>query len=434
MNRRTAEFRRSTTIVSDAVAAGQVAGAQLCVSVGGEPVLDLATGSARRGVPMTSSTLVRWGCAAKPTMGYGIVKLVEQGDLHLDATVASFVPEFAKHGKDAYTIADLLTHNVPYDELVLDQRLADLILEVLFSRTAQLDADRVLALVCDAELVPPSSRAGDGGGYSLASNFFLLAEIVRSIGWRPEDFLRTAVYEPLGMVDTWPALDEDVVGRYEPGDFGAMYITRPNRQRQLHPFSAVDSLQVTGLCAPGSSVWGPGRDLARFYSGALAALGGASSELSETSASGWLTPRRGPGWESTYGAFQAWGLGVQTMMWPLYGGSVSFDAFGHDGFSSTFGLADPSLDLVIVFASNTVIEDHFSLWRSITDAVYDELGVDRSPFNRAASAGRPIPAWARPDGSLIGLCPCGRCAVTTDVLDPVLPCARAAVRDRRGTR
>jgi CubicO group peptidase (beta-lactamase class C family) len=413
-------------VVSGAVASGRTAGAQLYLSIGGETIVDTAVGNARPGVPMTTSTMVRWGCAATPTMGFTFSKLVDDGVLSLDDPVADTLPAFAQNGKGGYTIADLLSHNVPYNEPALDYRLADMLFEVLSSPTATLDPDRVLATVCAAELIPEEYRLANGGGYSLTSNFFVLSEIIRrAVGINPEDYLRSDIYQPIGMADTLPALSPELRDSYGKDSFGITYITRPNRRRRrLHPFTASESFSVAGLCAPGSSVWGPGRDLGRFYEEVLAALAGSSPALSAASAQRMVTPDRPPGWEWIYGAFQSWGLGVGTMLWPLLGRSVSFDAIGHDGFGATVGLGDPSLGLVVVLATNTVMDQSFALWRSLTDAVYASLGVDASPFERAARSGRAVPSWARPDGAVVGLCPCGECAVTAELMIPALPCDR----------
>lgn len=79
--------------------------AQLAVHVDGERVVDLVAGTA-----LTTDSLVPVYSSSKGAIGVVVALLVERGQLDLDATVATYWPEFARKGKAAVTVRQLLSH------------------------------------------------------------------------------------------------------------------------------------------------------------------------------------------------------------------------------------------------------------------------------------------------------------------------------------
>ena len=77
--------------------------AQLAVHVGGERLLDLSRG-------MGMDALLPVFSSSKGASAVVISLLLERGQLDLDATVASYWPEFAQKGKGAVTVRQLLSH------------------------------------------------------------------------------------------------------------------------------------------------------------------------------------------------------------------------------------------------------------------------------------------------------------------------------------
>ena len=100
--------------------------------------------------------------------------------------MATFIPEFAKHGKGDITIRHLLTHE---SGLRPDLDLAD----------PWTGADTAIQLAADeVPIAAPDERFI----YS-DINFELLGEIVRRVsGMRLDEFARREIFEPLGMRDT----------------------------------------------------------------------------------------------------------------------------------------------------------------------------------------------------------------------------------------
>ena len=66
--------------------------------------------SPRPGVAMTDASLMPWFSGTKLVTATAVVQLWDRGRLDLAQTVASVIPEFAAHGKDAVTITHVLTH------------------------------------------------------------------------------------------------------------------------------------------------------------------------------------------------------------------------------------------------------------------------------------------------------------------------------------
>ena len=115
-----------------------------------------------------------------------VMKLMEEGRIRLNDPVATFIPEFGKYGKAGITIRHLLTHT--------SGLRPDLELEVEFSGAEE-------AIRRAVEEVP-TSPPGERFIYS-DINFFLLGDIVRRVsGERLDRYVKTQVFDPLGMKDT----------------------------------------------------------------------------------------------------------------------------------------------------------------------------------------------------------------------------------------
>src|SRR3954469_22158686 len=99
---------RTLDILRRGIDEGLHLGAQICVLLQGESVLDDAVGQARFGVPMTRDSINWWLSAVKPITAVAIAQLWGRGKLELDDRVAHFVPEFGRGGKETITIRHLL--------------------------------------------------------------------------------------------------------------------------------------------------------------------------------------------------------------------------------------------------------------------------------------------------------------------------------------
>ncbi|GAB3135039.1 lipase LipE [Tsukamurella serpentis] len=106
-------------------AAGMQPAIQVCVRRGGAVVLNRAIGHARGNgpglpsdqddapdpVPVTVDTPFCTFSTAKAVAVTVLHRLIERGDLQMDARVADYLPEFASFGKDRITVRHVLTHS-----------------------------------------------------------------------------------------------------------------------------------------------------------------------------------------------------------------------------------------------------------------------------------------------------------------------------------
>ncbi|MEO0855968.1 MAG: glycoside hydrolase family 3 N-terminal domain-containing protein [Bacteroidota bacterium] len=113
--------------------------------------------------------------------------LVDQGRLNLDAPVAHYIPAFGAGGKDIVTVRQLLAHQG-------GQRVFH-----PFHTHGITDPDSVRAFIyADSLRYTP----GQGTRYS-DFDMIVLGDVIEAIGGLPlDEFLRQAVFEPLGMIST----------------------------------------------------------------------------------------------------------------------------------------------------------------------------------------------------------------------------------------
>jgi CubicO group peptidase (beta-lactamase class C family) len=169
----------------------------LCLRRDGQVVLDRAIGHASGngpgdapGAPKVLATPQTPFCifSTSKAITAMVVHLLDQrGLIHIDDRVCEYIPEFARHGKDAITIAHVLSHRAGLPQIpreALDLRYID-------------DRDFQLRIMCDAR---PSSRPGTVVAYHAISGGFVLAEIVRRVtGKGIREVLADEILEPLGF-------------------------------------------------------------------------------------------------------------------------------------------------------------------------------------------------------------------------------------------
>jgi CubicO group peptidase (beta-lactamase class C family) len=114
--------------------------------------------------------------------------LVEHGELAYDQRVADVWPEFAAHGKDGVTLADVLVHSAGVPELwpqITPEELCDW--------------ERVCAFIADQ---PPQWTPGTMTGYHALTFGFVLGEFVqRATGRTLASVLGEEIAAPLGVAD-----------------------------------------------------------------------------------------------------------------------------------------------------------------------------------------------------------------------------------------
>jgi CubicO group peptidase (beta-lactamase class C family) len=185
-----AALNRIDEVVADAIKAKQLPGAVVVVGRGDQVAFRKAYG--QRAVqpsaePMTMDTIFDLASLTKVVATTpSVMMLVQQGRIRLTDPVASFIPEFARYGKDRITVRDLMTH---MSGLRPDVDLGD----------PWVGSQEAIRLATEEVLTQPPGRRFV---YS-DINYFLLAEIVSRVTKQPfAEFVQQHLFKPLGMRDT----------------------------------------------------------------------------------------------------------------------------------------------------------------------------------------------------------------------------------------
>jgi CubicO group peptidase (beta-lactamase class C family) len=358
---------RTAELIRQQMHAGLHIGAQVYVLREGQAAADFAVGEARPGVAMTTGTVMLWMSATKPTGSVAIAQLWERGLLALDDPVAKHVPEFAQNGKERITIRHILTHTAG--------------IRSIETGWPQATFEEVVAKVC--AMRPERDWApGRKAGYSAYVSWYMLAEIVRRLDGREyAQYVRQAIFEPLGMTDCWIAMPPGVYDAYGPR-LGIMQKTEGGRVRDL----GMDTEAACTNPRPSGSGHGPMREFGRFYQMLLAggSLDGTRILMPQTVEA--LVARHRAGmYDHTFKHVLDFGLGfvlnsnqygVDTVPYG-YGPYAGPRTFGHSGMQSSCAFADPEnrLAVAIVFNGTPGEAAHDRRVRAVLTTLYEELGL-----------------------------------------------------------
>jgi CubicO group peptidase (beta-lactamase class C family) len=191
--------------VADAFAQGFAergeAGAAFAATLDGRPVVDLWGGVADRasGRPWQQDTMQLIFSGTKGLTGLCVMMLVDRGELALDDPVAAHWPEFAAQGKEAITVAEVLSHR---------SRLPGV--RSALSNEDLLDPRGLAALLAaQAPETEPRARLM----YHPLTYGWLCGELVRRVDGRSVGrFLAEEVVDPLGL-ELWIGLPSQLEPR-----------------------------------------------------------------------------------------------------------------------------------------------------------------------------------------------------------------------------
>jgi CubicO group peptidase (beta-lactamase class C family) len=321
----------------------------LCVRREGKVVLDRAIGHARGNGPSDGRDVAKeLATPATPFVIFSAAKAVtaalahlldERGAFHVGDRVCEYIPEFAKHGKEAITIAHVLSHRAGVPNI--PSSLLDI--ENLGNRELLVQA------LVDAE---PRSRPGKLLAYHAISGGFIIGEIVERVtGKSIRQVLAEEILDPLGFRwGNYGVAPEDVdqVGlNYATGVPPLPPLsTALTRALGRHPDEVTrisnDPRFLTGII-PAGNVVTTANELSRFFD--LLRAGG---ELDGVRIMQARTIRRAIVETSyreidwTLGAPLRTGMGFMlgAELLSLYGPDTEM-AFGHLGFTNVMGWADP---------------------------------------------------------------------------------------------
>ncbi len=187
----------AVSIVQHAVEDDEIPGAVVLVARRGQVVLHRAFGfrDAQRTQPMENDSLFRMASNSKAITAAGIMLLVDDGKIDLDAPVGTYLPAFDTDAWRPVTIRHLLTHTSGL-------RIKSLFLTPLLKPSAEHPQAPDLRLEVNRfAKSPPTAQVGATYSYSNAG-FNMLAAVIEEVAGSYKDHLRNRLYGPLGMQDS----------------------------------------------------------------------------------------------------------------------------------------------------------------------------------------------------------------------------------------
>jgi len=357
--------------VQRALDEGAAPGAVLLVQSGGDRLVERAFG--RVGVAdallpsdgagrLRADAVFDLASLTKPVAtATAVMKLVDDGEVELDAPVVRYLPEFAPNGKDAITVAHLLLHR---GGLIPDNALSDY----------DDGPEEAWRRICALDL---RSKPGEEFKYTDVG-FIALGKLVEAVDGRSLDqFTREEIFGPLGMDDTTfrpgPELRARCVPTERRGDTWM--------RGEVHDPRAFRMGGVAGH----AGLFSTAQDLAvwceMLMNGGAARVDGKEVRiLSQRTALEMTRPR----WLRDGSGGRALGLDVDTGYSSPRGSRFPRGAsFGHTGFTGTSLWIDPTSSTYVILLTSRCHPDGkgsvVPLRRAVADAVTAELGIGPPP-------------------------------------------------------
>jgi CubicO group peptidase (beta-lactamase class C family) len=328
-------------------------GLSVAVGIGGDIVWAEGFGWANieTGAPVKPETQFRIGTASIALTSAAVGLLLEKGQLKLDDEIQNYVPEFPK--KDwPVTVRELMAHvsgvrNDGGDE------------GPLFSERCERPVDALKFFADRPLLFEPGTKFH----YSSYGWIVVSAAVEAAAHERLVTFLRTQVFEPLGMTKTRPdSATDEIEGRATP------YFPRFSADPTYGP-EAMRDLELS--CYSGASVFlSTPSDLVRFGMGIESGklLRRETIQLLQTS------QRLSSGEETGYGL--GWDLEPATLA------GKQIHVIGHDGdvLGGTVAslMTFPDRGLVVALTANTSYADTFAIGLKIAEA-FAQKGTSPTP-------------------------------------------------------
>jgi beta-glucosidase-like glycosyl hydrolase/CubicO group peptidase (beta-lactamase class C family) len=326
-----AAFSIVDSLVEARIAAHAFPGAQLAVLCGGGTLYTRSYGTLSydsASPPVTDTTLYDIASLTKVVATTtATMRLVDDGRLHLDSSVAHYLPEFAVNGKERITVRNLLLHNsgLPAYHLFY---------------TMTTDGAVVLDSIMNAA---PLYAAGRRTVYSDLGMITLGKVIERVTGESLQRFMQQEFWQPMRMRHTMFCPPDSLRTSSAPTEADD-YWRRRLVQGEVHDENAA----LLGGIAGHAGVFSTARDLARFIR--MIMQGGELDGMRYLDAS---TVRRFTRRQSAVST-RALGWDTRSVTGSSSGHYFSMKSYGHTGFTGTSIWVDPAANMAVVFLTNRV--------------------------------------------------------------------------------
>ncbi|MEO8541408.1 MAG: serine hydrolase domain-containing protein [bacterium] len=374
-----AEFERNFRVRGEG-------GASVCVTLGGETVVDLWGGMADASRPWTTDTVATVFSCTKGAVAICAHVLVSRGLLEVDAPVSKYWPEFAKNGKEAVTVRMMLDHSVGVPAI-----------REPLKEKACCDWDYMIHRLEEEE---PFWKPGTRNGYHMSNFGWTVGELVRRVSGKSlGTFFRDEVARPTGA-DFWIGAPEEVEERIAPivshtpvaGDAPSDFTLAILADRQSIPALAIfngggfnpNARECHAAEIGGGGGIANGRGLARIY--APLACGGSLNGVAladPVTLARMAEVSSATKEDATLMIPTRFALGFMKSMdnrnWKpgnTDSAILSSAAFGHVGAGGSIGFADPAEGMSFGYAMNRMGKGILMNERgqSLIDAAYRSLG------------------------------------------------------------
>lgn len=320
-------------------------------------------------LPVDEHTLFQSGSTGKTFTGTALLRLVDRGDVDLDAPVRTYLPDFRVQDRDAtekVTVLQLLNHTAGWSgDVMTDTGPGD-------------DAlTRYVALLADAVQDTPPGEAFSYNNSALSVAGHLIATVTGSTF---EAAMKELLFEPLGLDHSYFSLNEIMTRRFAAG----------HHQRPDGTIEVARPWAVARGSAPAGGIATNARDLvtwARFHLGDGTAADG-TRVLSEDL----LRRMQEPTVRIPTGDGQA--IGISWFIEEHDGVKVISHGGDTNGQHTEF-LAVPDRDFAIAILTNcgpngSMLHAELTKWAlgtAVGITKQDEVPVDRSPEELAPYLG-----------------------------------------------
>jgi len=353
--------------MEEAVKAKQAAGIVTLVMEKGKIVHHDAAGMAdiAKGRAMEKDALFWIASMTKSVNAAAVMTLVDEGKVSLDAPAATYLPELAN-----VTVAGGAKPEKP------------ITLRMLLSHTAGIafpprkPTDGAISLKAyAATLIKTHLAFQPGSGYEYGFGPTVAGRIIEIVsGMKYEDFMRTRLFEPLGMKDT----------TFHPNDAQRARIARTYKMDEdthelvpgYNPFVTSDS-SVQHMPEPAGGLFSTAADMGRFY--AMIANNGeldGKRILSPKSVADMTKPVSAGEKQLNYAC--GWQCNTETQrVCP----AMPVGSFGHGGAFATNGFLDPKSGIVTVFlVQNVLVPDSGKPRDAFQKLVMEAAGITVKPL------------------------------------------------------
>lgn len=389
------------------VDAGRFPGTQLVVYRRGKVAHSAVQGFAdlERKAPLRDDTIFRIYSMTKPITSVAFMMLVEEGRVALDEPVHKYIPEWKNLGVFvAGTAPAFLTRPPSRPMLIVDLLRHTSGLTYGFQQRSNVDAayreqkigDVVKAgtldsMIADLAKIPLEFSPGEAWNYSVSTD--VIGYLIGKISGMPfEQFLKTRIFDPLGMADT-----DFFVPAAKASRFAACYSADPPGAMTFHAterkgtLTLQDDPATSSFLAPPDLVSGGGglcstaSDYLTFCRALLngGELGGV--RLLGPKTLKLMTSNHLPGGrdlpelsrslfsEATYNGI-GFGLGFSVTMDPaktLIAGSPGEYAWG--GAATTSFWIDPAEELAVIFMTQVLPSSAYPIRRELRSMIYSAI-------------------------------------------------------------